>query len=172
MQRCSTANEDAPGSLPPDTLADIEALESLVWEALDAIAAINFQSRKKRFNLPLGLLQLRPPASAALSESPSNVSSSTFSGNDNSTKRFPSGVASDGLDACADRNWPLWRRADRLTWAVAASISDDYRSDDVDLIMILRCDSLAERLVLVLNFVRRIQSVWMSLGALSNSNHV
>jgi len=164
MQRRSCIWQD--GDRDPSRLAaHVEALEALVWEALDTIATINIRSRKKRYTLPFGLLQLRPPPSrpsASLSESSSDSDRSTKPGRPGSNP-FLSGLASDGLDVYADPNWPMLRRADRLTWAVAAALADNqYYS----LMPILRCDSLIERLKLVLHLAQRTQSVWMSLGTL------
>ena len=154
LRRQSSASPDhcrgdtsdcASHDLDVGSLVKIEALEKRIWSALDAVAALRMKVRRTRYSLPLGLLQLRPPPNSAhhpgIATGASSPSGSTYR----------QGLASDGLDVCAAAVWPVLRRADRLSWAVAATLVGS--EDKVVLQQLLECRSLEARLESMLALV-------------------
>ena len=161
-----------------DMIKDLEVkvsgLESKIWDALDAVAALRMRVRQTRLALPLGLLQLRPPPSP-ISGSPTVAPGLSWDsglgvGLPNGGISQPAvvrGLASDGLDTCAASSWPVLRRADRLTWALAATMIDAANSEQR--YKFLACNSLEMRLGSALTIIQDMHNVLSVLAGINRT---
>lgn len=107
---------------------DWQQLEQLVWQELDALAVVALKAQKRALSLPLGLLQLRPPRARG-SEVP-KLDSICGTPADHGLQPAASsqhahwGAASAGSIVESDPAWPGWRRAQRLSYALASVFTD------------------------------------------------
>ena len=145
-----------------DSTSEIERIEAKIWAGLDAVAALRMRVRQTRYALPLGLLQLRPPSPGGVGGAMDrDVPTSDDVGGP------VHGLASDGLDACASADWPALRRAERLTWALAATLID---ASDVDQRRhLLGCNSLMERLKMMMLIIQDMKSALSVLAGIART---